>query len=95
MSLIVRRGSYSYPSVPLGYREIVIEPNSAMEDRLNSPEKVEYIAMPKSNQVEPISERYPLADGNSPFRNTILLLVGLCVLVFTSGIVILVRAKKT
>jgi hypothetical protein len=95
MSLIVRRGSYSYPAVPFGYQEIVIEPNSAMEERLNSPEKVEYIAMPKSNQVELISERYPLAEGNSPFRNTILLLVGLCVLVLTSGIVILVRAKKT
>lgn len=95
MSLIVRRGSYSYPAVPFGYQEIVIEPNSAMEERLNSPDKVEYIAMLKSNQVEPVAENNPLAKGNSPFQNTILLLVGLCVLVLTSGIVILVRANKT
>ncbi|HIJ54466.1 MAG TPA: hypothetical protein HPP66_15160 [Planctomycetes bacterium] len=31
MSMIIRRGSYSYPGVPLGYQEIAIEPNSTME----------------------------------------------------------------
>jgi len=109
MSWIARRGSYSYAGVPFGYQELVIEPDSnigvdqnslyeierAPETRKNAFGVLEYTAMPKSNPVEPFSERYPLADGNSPFSNTIFLLVGLCVLVLTSGIVILVRAKKS
>jgi len=95
MSLIVRRGSYSYPSVPFGYQEIAIEPNDAMEERQNLPNDVEYTTMPDSSPENPISESNPSVEQDSPFRNTILLLVGLCVLVFTSGIVILVRAKKT
>ena len=95
MSLIVRRGSYSYPSVPLGYQEIVIEPNSAMEERLNSPNEVEYATTTDSSPENPTSESSPSVEQDSPFRNTIFLLVGLCFLVLTSGIVILVRAKKT
>jgi LPXTG-motif cell wall-anchored protein len=45
--------------------------------------------------VEPVIDNNPLAEANSPFQNTILILVGLCVLVLIFGIVILVRAKKT
>jgi hypothetical protein len=109
MSWIARRGSYSYPGVPFGYQELVIEPDSnigadqnslfeiegAPETRENAFRGLEYIPMTNSDPVAPISERYPLAEGNSPFRNTIFLLVGLCILVLTSGIVILVRAKKS
>ena len=102
MSLIVRRGSYSYPSVPFGYQEIAIEPNDAMQERQNSPDDVEYTTMPDSSPENPTSETSPSVEQDSPFRNTIFLLVGLCFLVLTSGIVILVsprdsfrRAKKT
>ena len=94
MSMIIRRGSYSYPGVPLGYREIMIEPNSAMEEEQNSPNEIEDVVIPKTNPVEPNTESYPLAEGNSPFRNTIFVLGGLCVLILVSGIVILVRAKR-
>jgi hypothetical protein len=95
ISSIVRRGSYSYPGVPFGYQELVVEPDSNTGADQNSLNEVEDITIPKSNQVEPVAENNPLAEGNSSFQNTILLLVGLCVLVLTSGIVILVRAKKT
>jgi hypothetical protein len=95
ISSIIRRGSYSYPGVPLGYQELVVESDSALEAEQNSPNEVEDITIPESNQVEPVAENNPLAEGNSPFQNTILLLVGLCVLVLISGIIILVRAKKT
>ena len=97
MSMIVRRGSYSYPGVPfgtLGYQEFAIEPNEAMEDRQNSPNDVEYTTMTDPGPDDPISEPNPSVEQDSPFRNTILLLVGLCFVVLTSGIVILVRAKK-
>ncbi len=95
MSWIVRKGSYSYPGAPFGYRELDVEPDSNIGADQNSLYEVEDITIPESNQVEPVAENNPLAEGNSPFQNTILLLVGLCVLVLTSGIVILVRAKKT
>ncbi len=101
MSMIIRRGSYSYPGVPLGYQEIVIEPNSAMESRQsvrtpqeNSPNEVEETAMSRSNPVEQILEPAPLAEGNSPLRKAIFVLVGLCALVLVCGITILVRAKR-
>jgi len=111
MSWIIRRGSPSYPGVPFGYQELVVEPDSAIgaeqsarTPQENSPNEVEDIAMPESNPpvlappqvraVEPISESYPLAEGHSPLRNTIFVLVGLCTLVSVSGIAILVRAKK-
>ncbi|MBW8042483.1 MAG: hypothetical protein FVQ85_21155 [Planctomycetes bacterium] len=109
MSSIIRRGSYSYPGVPLGYQELVVESDSALEAEQNSPNEVERalqtrknvfvgsedISMPKSNPVKPTSEPYSLGEANSSLSNIIFLLVGLCVLVLTSGIVILVRAKKT
>jgi hypothetical protein len=95
ISSIIRRGSYSYPGVPFGYQELVVEPDSNTGADQNSHNEVEDITIPKSNQVEPVAENTPLAEANSPLLNTIFLLVGLCVLVLTSGIVILIRAKKT
>ena len=95
MSWIVRKGSYSYPGTPFGYQELVVESDSNTGADHNSLNEVEDIAIPESNQVEPAAEINPFAEGKSPFQNTILLLVGLCVLVLTSGIVILFRAKKT
>lgn len=94
MSMIVRRGSYSYPSVPYGYQEIVIEPNSTMEEEQNSPNEFEDIAIPQPDIVEPNIEPSPITKGKSPFRNTIFVLGGLCVLVLASGSAILVRAKR-
>ncbi len=94
MSWIVRKGSYSYPGTPFGYQELVVEPDSNTGADHNLLNEVEDIAIPESNQVELLGETNPLAEGNSPFQNTILLLVGLCVLVLTSGVVILVRAKN-
>jgi hypothetical protein len=94
MSMIVRRGSYSYPGVPFGYQEFAIEPNDAMEERQNSPNNVEYTTMPDPSPDDPISEPNPSVEQDSPFRNTIFLLAGLCFLVLTSGIVILIRAKN-
>lgn len=95
MSWIVRKGSYSYPGTPFGYQELVVESDSNTGADHNSLNEVEDIAILESNQVEPVEEINPFAEGKSPFQNTILLLVGLCVLVLTSGIVILFRAKKT
>ncbi len=95
ISSIIRRGSYSYPGVPFGYQELVVEPDSNTGADQNSLNQVEDITIPESNQVEPVAENNPLAEATSPLRNAIFLLVGICVLVLTSGIVILVRAKKT
>lgn len=98
MSMIVRRGSYSYPGVSagaFGYQEFAAEPNEAMKERQNSLKDVEYTTMPDPSPDDSISEPNPSVEQNSPFRNTIFLLVGLCFLVLTAGIVILVRAKKT
>lgn len=95
ISSIIRRGSYSHPGVPFGYQELVVEPDSNTVADQNSHNDVEDITIPESNQVEPVAENTPLAEAKSPLRNTIFLLVGLCVLVLTSGIVILIRAKKT
>lgn len=109
MSMIIRRGSYSYPGVPLGYQEIVIEPNSTIETQQsvsplgdafrrtpqeNSPNEVEETAMFRSDPVEQILEPASLAEGSSPLRNTIFVLVGLCALVLAASITILVRAKR-
>ena len=97
MSMIVRRGSYSYPGVSsgtFGYQEFTIEPNEAVEERQNSPNDIEYTTTPDSSPDAPISESNPSIGRDSQFRNTIFLLVGLCFLVLTSGIVILVRAKN-
>ena len=103
MSMIVRRGSYSYPGVPpkgpplgtFGYQEIAIEPNSAMEERQNLTNDVEYTTMTDSSPENPTSETSPSVEQNSPFRNTIFLLIGLCFLVLISGIVILVSHRDS
>ncbi|NIP22832.1 MAG: hypothetical protein GWN67_09705 [Phycisphaerae bacterium] len=95
ISSIIRRGSYSYPGVPFGYQELVVEPDSNTGIDQNSFNEVEDITIPEPNQVEPVADNNPLTESNSPLRNTIFLLVGLCILVLTSGIVILIRAKKT
>jgi hypothetical protein len=94
MSMIVRRGSYSYPDMPFGYQEFSIEPNEAMEEVQNSPNDVEYTIMTDHSPDDPISEPNPPFEQNPPFRKMIFLLVGLCFLVLASGVVILVRAKN-
>jgi hypothetical protein len=95
MSMIVRRSSYSYPDMPLGYQEFAIEPNNAMEEVQNLPNDVEYTIMTDHNPDDPVSEPNPPFEQNPPFRKMIFLLVGLCFLVLASGVVILVRAKQT
>ena len=94
MSWIVRRGSPSYPGVPFGYQELVVEPDSAIETPPNSPNQTEEVAIPRSDPAEQILEPVPLAEGGSPLRNAIFVLVGLCALVLVSGTAIFVRAKR-
>jgi len=96
ISSIIGRGigGSSYPGVPFGYQELVVESESLNDARQISPNDVENTETPKSNAVDSILESYPLAKGYSSFRNTIFILIGLCALILVSGITILVRAKK-
>ena len=96
ISSIIGRGmgASSYPGVPFGYQELIVESESFNDDRQISPNDVENTQTPKSNAVDSILESYPLAKGYSSFRNTIFILIGLCALILVSGITILVRAKK-
>ena len=96
MSSIIGRGmgGSSYPGVPFGYQELVVESESLNDDRQISPADVENTATPGVNTPERVSEPAPLAEGYPLLRNTIFVLVGLSALVLISGIAIVVKAKK-
>jgi len=94
MSWIIGRGSSYYPGVPMGYQELVIEPESPNDVNESLPEVVENTPVAKPNAVEPILEPYPLAEEYSPLRFTVIVLAGLCILALIGGITVLVKAKR-
>lgn len=91
-------GASSYPGVPFGYQELVVESESFDDVQQTSPDQVEVspenTTTPKSSTVEPTLEPHPLAEGYSSFRNAIMILIGLCILVLISGVAILAKAKR-
>ena len=63
MSMIIRRGSYSYPGVPLGYQEIVIEPRPSYnrgKDGLGEPNSTmeiqQSVRTPQENSPNEVEE---------------------------------------
>jgi len=84
----------NYPDVSFGYREIVVEFDSAPEDRQNSAVRVQNNALPAPTGAKRASENAPVADMYSSLRNTALVLIALFAVVIIVGIVIFVRSKK-
>jgi len=94
MSRIIRRGSSSYPGVPFGYQELVVESGSAIDEQQNPTVQVPDTTSPILTGAKQVSENFPPADSYLSIQNVIFILIGLFTLVLISGIVILLRSKR-
>lgn len=90
---IIRRGYPFYPGVPFGYQEVVVESEPVQDIERVSPNEAMIVSAPSPNTVAETVEPTLSADGYSPFRTAIFVLVGLGILVLLGGVAILVKAK--
>jgi len=83
-----------YPDVSFGYREIVVEFDSAPEDIQNSAAPVQNNPLPAPTGAKRAPENAPVADMHSPLRNTAFVLITSVAVVIVFGIVVLIMSKK-
>jgi hypothetical protein len=84
----------NYPDVSFGYREIVVDFNSAPEDLQNSAARVQNNPLPSPTGAKRAPENVPVADMPSTLRNTAFVLIISLAVVIVVGIAVLVRSKK-
>ncbi len=84
----------NYPDVSFGYREIVVDFDSAPEDLQNSAAPVQNNPLPAPTGAKRAPENAPVADMPSTLRNTAFVLIISFAVVIVLGIAVLVRSKK-
>jgi len=92
MSRIVGRGFSSYPGVPFGYEEFVVESVNEPEHIL--PVQDQNIASPTSAVVAPVSEESVLAESEPVLQKPLYFVAGLSVLIIAVGLFIVFRAAR-
>jgi len=83
----------NYPDVSFGYREIVVDFDSAPEDLQNAV-PVQNNPLPAPTGAKRAPENAPVADMPSTLRNTAFVLIISFAVVIVLGIAVLVRSKK-
>ena len=83
----------NYPDVSFGYREIVVDFDSAPEDLQNAV-PVQNNPLPAPTGAKRAPENAPVADMHSPLRNTAFVVIALFAVVIIVGIAVLIRSKK-
>jgi hypothetical protein len=84
----------NFPGLSFGYREIVVDFDSAPEDRQNSAARVPKNPLPAPTGAKRAPENAPVADMHSPLRNTAFVLITSVAVVIVFGIAVLIRSKK-
>jgi len=92
MSRIIGRGYSSYPGVPFGYQEFVVE--SVNEPVQILPVQDQNTASPASAAVAPVSEEAVLAESEPVLQKPLFLIAGLAVLIIAVGLFIVFRAAR-
>jgi hypothetical protein len=92
MSRIIGRGYSSYPGVPFGYREFVVESVNEAEQIL--PVQDQNTALPTSAAVAPVSEEAVLAESEPVLQKPLFFIVGLAVLIVAVGLFIVFRSAR-
>jgi len=92
MSRIIGRGFSSYPGVPFGYQEFVVESVNEPEHIL--PVQDQNTASPTSAAVAPVSEEDVLAESKPVLQKSLFLIAGLAVLIIAVGLFIVFRAAR-
>jgi len=92
MSRIIGRGYSSYPGVPFGYQEFVVESDPVTEVNQMPPASAEYTASPPA--AEPVSEESVLAESKPVLQKPLFLIAGLAVLIIAVGLFIVFRAAR-
>ncbi len=82
------RGQDSFPNVPYGYQELVIEFDSGPNSQRIAPVQVE------SAGLDAAEGPSSLAESHLPLRNVIFVFIGLALLVLICGVGIGLRAKR-
>lgn len=92
ISRIIGRGFSSYPGVPFGYQEFVVESVNEAEHIL--PVQDQNIASPMSAAVAPVSEEAVLAESEPVLQKLLYFIVGLAVLIIAVGLFIVFRSVR-
>jgi len=92
MSRIIGRGYSSYPGVPFGYQEFVVESVNEPEQIL--PVQDQNTASPSSAAVAPVSEESVLAESKPVLQKPLFFIAGLAVLIIAVGLFIVFRAAR-
>lgn len=93
MSRILRRGTYFYPGVPLGYQELVAKSDSALaEGQLDSPVQSRNSASARSAAADTVSEKSALAVSGPALQKSLYFIAVITVLVIAAGLSIVFRA---
>lgn len=92
MSRIIGRGYSSYPGVPFGYQEFVVESVNEPEHIL--PVQDQNTASPPFTSVDPVSEEAVLAESKPVLQKPLFFIVGLAVIIVAVGLFIVFRSAR-
>ena len=99
MSRIIGRGFSSYPGVPFGYQEFVVESvnEPVRKDSIGEhilPVQDQNTASPASAAVAPVSEESVLAESEPVLQKPLYFIAGLAVFIIAVGLFIVFRAAR-
>jgi hypothetical protein len=92
MSRIIGRGISSYPGVPFGYQEFVVESVNEAEQIL--PAQVQNTVSPPSAAAESVPEESVLAESKPVLQKPLFFIAGLTVLIIAVGLFIVFRSAR-
>jgi len=90
---ILRMGASSYPGVPFGYQELVVDFDDDSNSETNELEiDAEDIASPESGAVEPLQEPLVSGEADGDLEKPLYIIVGLAILILGVGVFIILKA---
>jgi hypothetical protein len=92
MSRIIGRGFSSYPGVPFGYQEFVVESVNEPEQIL--PAQVQNTVSPPSAAAESVPEESVLAESKPVLQKPLFFIASLAVLIIAVGLFIVFRSAR-
>ena len=90
---ILRMGASSYPGVPFGYQELVVDFDGDSNSETNELEiEPDDIPSPESGAVEPLQELLVSAEAEGGLQKPLYIIVGLAILIVGLGLFIILKA---
>ena len=94
ISWIMGRGLYAYPPAPIGYQELVIEPESPNDTLQIRPAQDHNVNLPVPLAPNPVATEPTLGQAEPAFQKPLYLIAVLAILVVGVGLFIAIRAAK-